>query len=506
MTNAKTRNTLVLHPFLYAIYPVLALLAYNIEVTRLSSAIRPFLFSLMGTAILLTIFKIVLKDWYVAGIFTTLALVLFFSYGHFYAELENTQFFGIPLGRHRYWIPTWIAIFVFSFWWGKGRGWNFEALTKILNIIAVFALIIPVLQIARYQIRSSQARSQVDGSGIVSNLMLSGDTAPPDIYYIILDGYARDDILSKFYELDNSEFLNKLSQLGFSIAYCSQSNYAQTQLSIASSLNANYLENINERYKIGNKSRSGLPELIKNSAVRQSLESMGYKIVAFDSGYDATRIEDADEYYSPKVIQDINDFEDLFIRTTFARVITEGIAFLNLPPNWEARDNAHRERILYTLDKLKDIPDIEGQKFVFTHIISPHWPHVFGPEGEPVHEHPDSVSGYKNQVIFISNQILSVIEEIIKNSEVPPIIILQGDHGSVIESPQRRMSILNAYLLPDGGDVLLYEGITPVNTYRLIFNYYFGSDLPFLEDISNFSSYEDPYNYSIVENIRVGCP
>ncbi|MCK4897589.1 MAG: sulfatase-like hydrolase/transferase, partial [Anaerolineales bacterium] len=348
--------------------------------------------------------------------------------------------------------------------------------------------------------------SQIDGSEMAANLRLPDDKIVPDIYYIILDGYARDDILHKFYQLDNSDFLDDLNQLGFYIAYCSQSNYAQTQLSLASSLNSNYLENLNERYNSGNTSRLGLPELIKHSSVRQALQNLGYKTIAFDSGYDATRFEDADQYYSPRIVQDINDFEDLFIRTTFARVLAEGISFLNLPPDWEARDQAHRERILYTLEKLKEIPDEAGPKFVFAHIISPHWPHVFGPNGEPVHEHPDSVSGYTNQVIFISDQIQSVLTEIIENSEIPPIIILQGDHGSVIESPQRRMSILNAYFLPDNGDQLLYEEISPVNTFRLIFNYYFGDEAPLLEDISKFSSYEDPYNYQNIQNQRPGCP
>lgn len=506
MTKSKSQNTLVLHPFLFAIYPVFALLAYNIEVTRISSALRPLLFSLIGAAVLLIIGKVIFKDWYTAGLFTTLALVLFFSYGHIYNELENVQILDFPIGRHRYWIPFWIAIFSLSIWWGKGRDWNAEALTRILNIIAVFALIFPIFQIGHYQIRSSQTRTQIYGSAFAANLRLPVDSPPPDIYYIILDGYARDDILDKFYGLDNTEFISNLNQLGFFIAYCSQSNYAQTQLSIASSLNANYLDNLNQRYQVGNTSRLGLPELIKNSAVRQTFESLGYKTIAFDSGYDGTRIKDADEYYSPKVVQDINDFEDLFIRTTFARVITEGVAFINLPPNWEVRDKAHRERILFTLDKLKDIPNMEGPKLVFAHIISPHWPHVFGPEGEPVHEHPDSVSGYKNQVIFISKQIQSVLEAIINNSEVPPIIILQGDHGSVIESPQRRMSILNAYFLPHDGDLLLYEEISPVNTFRLIFNYYFGGEFPLLEDVSYFSSYEDPYNYLIIQNKRSGCP
>ena len=506
MTQSKSHKTLVLHPFLFAVYPALALLAYNIEETRLSVSVRPLLLSLIGAAALLLIGKLLLKDWYKAALFSTLTLVLFFSYGHIYNKLETVHLFGASIGRHRIWIPVWIALFAFGMRWGNRRAWNYQAITKTLNIIAVIALVFPLFQIGQYQIRSSQMTSQIDGSEMAAILRLPDDKTVPDIYYIILDGYARDDILRKFYQLDNSDFLDDLNQLGFYIAYCSQSNYAQTQLSLASSLNSNYLENINERYNSGNTSRLGLPELIKQSSVRQALQNLGYKTIAFDSGYDATRFEDADQYYSPKIVHDINDFENLFIRTTFARVLTEGIAFLNIPPDWEARDQAHRERILYTLEKLKEIPDEAGPKFVFVHIISPHWPHVFGPNGEPVHEHPDSVSGYTDQVIFISDQIQSVLTEIIENSEIPPIIILQGDHGSVIESPQRRMSILNAYFLPDNGDQLLYEEISPVNTFRLIFNYYFGDEAPLLEDISKFSSYKDPYNYQIIQNQRPGCP
>ena len=506
MAENKSQSNKVLHPFLFAIYPVTALLAFNAEITKLSATVRPLLLSIVGAIILLLIGKVFLKDWHAAGLFTTFALVLFFSYGHIYNELENVQIADIAIGRHRYWIPLWIVLFIIGVWWVRKANWNYEALTKILNIVFVFALIFPLFQIGQYKFWSFQVQSHVDEVDIPTSYEFSGNGPPPDIYYIILDGYARDDILSRFYELDNSDFLSRLNQLGFSIAYCSQSNYAQTQLSIASSLNSDYLENLNDRYKVGNTSRLGLPELIKHSSVRQIFENLGYITIAFDSGYDATRLEDADIYYSPEIVSDINDFEDLFIRTTFARVLLEGIAFLSIPPNWEARDQAHRERILFTLDKLKEVPDIDGPKLVFAHIISPHWPHVFGPNGEPVHEHPDSVSGYKNQVVFISDQIETVLEEIIDNSKVHPIIIVQGDHGSVIESPQRRMSILNVYFLPDDGDNLLYEGISPVNSFRLILNKYFGGHFTILEDFSYYSNYEDPYNYELIQNKRNGCP
>src|SRR3970282_1068515 len=76
----------------------------------------------------------------------------------------------------------------------------------------------------------------------------------PDIYYIILDGYARDDILRKFYQLDNRDFLDRLGELGFYVAGCAQSNYAQTQLSLASSLNFAYLDSLGDDFHAGNDS------------------------------------------------------------------------------------------------------------------------------------------------------------------------------------------------------------------------------------------------------------
>jgi len=55
------------------------------------------------------------------------------------------------------------------------------------------------------------------------------------------------------------------------------------------------------------------------------------------------------------------------------------------------------------------------------------------------------------------------------------------------------MKILNAYYLPDGGSEAIYPAISPVNTFRTIFNRYFGGNLPLLEDRSYFSPVDDPF-------------
>ncbi|HZD55434.1 MAG TPA: hypothetical protein VE136_01825 [Anaerolineales bacterium] len=503
MNRIKSR---ILHPFLFGIYPILMLSAFNIEGMQASTALRSLLLSLAGTTVLLLSGRLLARDWHKAALITSLIIVLFYSYGHVYNFLESISPSGIQIGRHRFLAPLWTGLFLVGFWWITSKARDLRPMTQSLNVIAGIILLFPLGQIGLFGIRSleSASASAAAKSNFLQLQLPDGKTAP-DIYYIILDGYARDDILRKFYQVDNTDFLGELEQMGFYVARCAQSNYAQTELSLASSLNSNYLEQLDERYSPGNASRVGLPDLIRHSATRRELEHLGYQIYSFETGYEPTEIKDADQFLSSKAVRGSNDFENLLIRTTAGRILAEGVAALNIKPDWEARDQAHRKRVLYTLEKLPDLPAESGPKFVFAHIVSPHWPHVFGPNGEPVHEHQDSASGYRNQVIFMSKQISPVLASIISNSPTPPIILLQADHGSVIESPVRRMSILNAYYLPDGGEQMLYESISPVNSFRVIFDYYFGGAAKRLEDTSYYSTYDKPFDYLQISNTRPGC-
>ena len=504
---AGLKNKKILHPFLLAAYPVLALFGANIEEVQMVSVLRPLIIAVLGAAFLFLLLKYLLKDWQKAAASSSLVVALFFSYGHVYNFLESTPIFGVSLGRHRLLFPVWLILLSVGIWWIIRKSKDMTQMNQALNLVAFTLLIFPLFQIGQFEIRTIQTSpAKTAKASQASQLHLPNGMAAPDIYYIILDGYTRDDILKKNYQLDNTPFLKHLTQIGFYVATCSQSNYAQTQLSLASSLNSNYLEALDPKYKAGNTSRVGLSELIHHSTLRQALEGLGYQTVAFETGFEATQLEDADLYLSSHTYQGINDFENLLIRTTAARVLAEGIAFLNLPPDWEARDQIHREQILYTLDELRRMPEVPGPKFVFAHLVIPHWPHVFGPNGEAVHEKPDSATAYKNQVIFINKRIMPILENIINNSPTPPVIVLQGDHGSVIESPERRMRILNAYYLPDGGEAALYESISPVNSFRVILNKYFGDQAPLLEDQSFYSIYADPYNYQVISDTRPGCP
>jgi hypothetical protein len=96
--------------------------------------------------------------------------------------------------------------------------------------------------------------------------------------------------------------------------------------------------------------------------------------------------------------------------------------------------------------------------------------------------------------------MMEIVPKIIANSATPPIILIQGDHGpTVASSPRARMSNLSAYYLP-GVDASVYPTITPVNTFRVVFNEYFGQDLELLEDVSLYSEYTDPFNFRVIQN------
>jgi hypothetical protein len=250
-------------------------------------------------------------------------------------------------------------------------------------------------------------------------------------------------------------------------------------------MNMDYLQNLDPAYADPqHNSRAALPDYIQHGAVRQSLEDLGYRIVAFDSGLTWTNLTDADVYLSASgrsvawlgMLQRINEFESMLLDTSGALIFTD--ATVKLPELFQPKiglKRMHRERVLYALDHLPEAAALPGPKFVFAHIVSPHMPYVLGPDGETLDKDIAEMDGYRGQVTYINKRIIPILEQIIASSETPPVIIIQADHGSVISDPAHRMQILNAYYFPNGGEWLLYDAISPVNSFRLVFNHYFNA-------------------------------
>jgi hypothetical protein len=110
--------------------------------------------------------------------------------------------------------------------------------------------------------------------------------------------------------------------------------------------------------------------------------------------------------------------------------------------------------------------------------------------------------GYVNQAQFLNKKLLQAVDTILAESEPPPIIIIQGDHGPWLQPNDKRMQILTAIYFPNHMDKL-YPTISPVNIFRLVFNLYFGGKYELLDDVSYFSPVPKLYNFSKVKN---SCP
>ncbi|HMB23461.1 MAG TPA: hypothetical protein VKP08_11545, partial [Anaerolineales bacterium] len=253
-----------IHSLLFAIYPIVALLAINASELDVSSGLRPLLLSAFAAGLLLLLFQLIYRDWKRAALLTTIIMILFFSYGHVYILLKSVNFNGFFLFRHRTLVPLWLVLAGLTIWWASRKSLNLQPVTYGLNVIGLLLLIFPIVQLVSFSIQSqiSQANAEKD----TSTLNLQPGSQPPDIYYIILDGYGRADVLEKQFGYDNSAFLNELRSMGFIVADCSQSNYAQTQLSLASSMNFDYIDALSDRFVPGSEDRTGLDALIHHGA------------------------------------------------------------------------------------------------------------------------------------------------------------------------------------------------------------------------------------------------
>jgi hypothetical protein len=337
--------------------------------------------------------------------------------------------------------------------------------------------------------------------------------AQPDIYYIILDSYARADYMQDLFGYDNAQFIDFLESRGFYIADQSHANHNWTGYSLASALNLNYVQDLGLQLAPHSYPWVVSPA-IRDSTARAALEQAGYASVALQTGWPITEITDADRYLIASEAElrrlrrplMLTRFETQLVQTSMALALSD----LNRDSwqRWttEFGDLPYSELRVIVRSAFANLPLAArepGPEFVFAHIMSPHKPFVFGPQGEsrdPEGAFTFANSGdpsgeftaYRDQAVFITGQMQLTIDAILQSADSPPIIILQADHGypwgddEWQSQPGRgipqRTAILNAYLLPERCRSMLYPTLTPVNTFRVVFNCQFGTSLPLLED------------------------
>lgn len=469
------------------------------------------LFVLLTAALFaaLTIYYFI-KDWDRTQFIVLMVPVALLAYRSAYQFLKSSfpqQATSVGIGLI-FFLGLLYAILVSRKVWLSIR--NPALMTRYFNVVFLVLLSFQAVRLgqARFEPFLKTESSQSSLIPVTGNDLMLEKGVLPDIYVIILDGYGRQDVLEKMYDHDNAEFITWLQNRGFYVASQSHSNYVQTPYTMASFWNMEYIQ----PWDFSSDFAQYLYEPIQNNRVFRLLDEIGYTTVSTESAVHFTEIHDSDVHVSNSL--PLNNFESLLLTDSPLEPLSN-VFNLGIPLNTY---KAHARRIRYQLDTLKQIPaEIAGPKIVYTHIVAPHPPFVFDENGN-IHEHQrpftladgagyqDSVNeyrkGYREQVRFVNKQIKEVIDDILMKSERPPVILLMGDHGPAsmfhwkIEDPGciwERTGNLYAILLPDHQtDGTVYDAMTPVNTFRMIFNTYFGTELPLLEDRSYMMSWHEP--------------
>ena len=493
-----------LYPVLFSLYPALSLLAHNVGQVQLSAGLRSLLVSCIGTILLTLVFRLICRDWHPAAFIAAAGVFLFFTYGQIY-DVVNAKW-KLP-NLANWMLGLWIFLLIAILILAALRKVRFESVALPFNIVSLGLLIYPLVLVVSWALKHNQP-VPVTSAGPDPVLHIPANETLPDIYYIMPEDYGRVDLLQSMDQIDISQFMEYLKKSGFYVADCSQSNYAmESELSLGSALNMEYLQDLSSKFTANNLDQNPIWSAIRYSAVSADLKKAGYKTVAFATGFAWSELTNSDVYFAPPLLwSDLNSFEVQLLRTTPVRLM-EDTGILNLT---EVDGERYRQRTMLEFNSAATLASMPGPKFVFMHIISPHEPFVFGPDGKPIDPAPfmngsqlytqeQYIRGYQQQVPFVNMELEKFLTTLITKSSRPLVIILQTDTGPLFTTGSDMFKILNAYYMP-GHTGQLYPGISPVNTFRVVFNAYLGTDLPLLNDTSYFSPIPQIYDFSPVPN------
>lgn len=512
---AGWRGLVVVHPWLFAVYPGLLLYGRNHSEVEPGAAGSAILWSLIAVSFIWAASALLLRsigraDRHRPALLTSGLTVLTFTYG-----LARGIVGSLPAAL------AWIALGVLL--------WIFLARTRLTlsgasTVAAAVAagLLLLALGDFLFALRSSTA-TRIEAEAGLTPRADGPREDRPDIYMIVVDGFGRADVLETIYGLESSDFTAALEARGFHVARQAVANYGRTGLSLASTLNISYLDRLAE--SVGPDSDDARPmfEALNSSVVVQFLRQRGYQIVTLDSGVPDAALTTAD-------VTKATGPGSLF-----------GELLLSLTPLPELRHRlgladpavGYRRRVMRLFELLERAPHIgRSPKLFYAHVPLPHPPFVFGAEGQNVSVDPvlqasdgswlvkpgglsraDYRLAYSGQLRYVARRITAAIDSILDRGQRPWIWLL-SDHGprsglsweSAEETDHwESLSALSAFHGPVELTRRLYPGISHVNGFRVMLDASFGTRLGRLPDRCFYSTADRPWAFvEVTEQVKKG--
>ncbi len=495
-----------MHPLLLAAYPVLFLYGQNLGELDPSDLVGPLVAIVLAALVATIVGAYLVRDGRRAALVVSVLAAALLLYGHLAGLLG-------PLGVRAVVLQVgWIGLIgltvVFAARAGSAR---LALVTRGLNLVTALLVIITMVSI----VPAEFAR----GSRSAASATPIGGTAGTgrDIWYLVFDRYGSARSLDLLYGIDDGPFLDRLRARGFDIVTDSHANYVKTALSLAATLNLEYLDDIATAQDPASEDHRPIYRHLADHAVGHFLHDRGYRYVHVGSTYDPTETSPLADL-NPR-IDGPTDFVDALFDVSALPAIARR---LRIRTNTPARER-HYQVGRFQLDTLDDLVTEPGPKYVFAHILLPHPPYTFASDGRFLTDAEDAAltkaEGYAQQLNYLQSRLEALVDRLLAIPEAErPIIVLQADEGpypvdygrntvgydwatATPEDLEIKFGIFNAMYLPgrDGPDVP--TTLSSVNTFRLIFNAYFGADLPLLPDRSFTSAGKfRPYDLTEITN------
>jgi hypothetical protein len=492
---------------LFAAYAVLFLYAENVDITGFHEAWPALVLAIAGAAAALVLTSLAMRDVGAGAVLATVLVLLFFfatapikglvANLHPPPALEGV-ITGGSLGLE-FLLVSLVAVLGTVQLIRRARD-RLPAINSALTVAAVVLLIFPLTTLI-----TLGANAKVLYTGGPSGL-LAQRKPNRDVYYIILDRYGTNAALKFAFDVPSNDLPGWLEQQGFFVGAEARANYDRTGLSVPATLSLNYIDGIVEALGPTSTDYESVFEMTQDHKVGRFLKEQGYEYIHLGNWFGPlSHIRIADQNLRPG---GLSEFEaTLYDETALPAV--GAVATLQAPiPVIELLQYDSARYQFATLGQLADQP---GPKFVFAHVLLPHDPLVFQEDGSfyTSAERGDLSENGRllAQLTYLNGQVKQLVTKLLDRPESGrPIIVIQADEGpqplryrqqqkafdwttASVDEVRAKFGILNAFYLPPDPAVAAdapepYPSISSVNTFRLIFDRYFGTNVGFLPDRS----------------------
>ncbi len=402
-------------------------------------------------------------------------------------DMLSKHFGKTFLWHYSFILPASFLFFLAIFIWLKKRKTPLTKLLSYLNLLFALLVVIDTIWLGSKMITTTHA-----SAGISKEVHIINDTCnKPDIYFIILDAYSGNTALKEKFNFDNSEFENELQNRGFYVFNNSRSNYNYTPYSIASILNMDYLNLDMKTKNQGN--LNYCYRMISNSRVTEFLEANKYTLYNYSIFDFPGQPSVNSDNFLPTRTKLITEqtfvsriWNDILSNAASGKLPIHAIEKKYVYSHFYNNENAIR----LTLEKAAQ--KTTTPKFVYTHLMMPHHPYYFDSmgkalpfdslvEGKQMNKH-----NYVEYLQYCNKRILLLLENILKTSPSPPVVVVAGDHGFryFIDKEDHKYCFMNlaAVYLPGKDYRNFNSNLSSVNLFPIVFNSLFQQHFPLRKD------------------------